>query len=130
MALSAAAIGAIGLGSLIYSTLSSTNKKRIDKRMYESNVSDFMKNSRKKKVCLYFDRNDELVDESVARADSKNFYHKYHIVEVELGEIDEEEGHEILTKGIFKGKNTEDNAKIFIDNLAKLKLKQYKKKLI
>lgn len=31
-----------------------------------------------RRVRVYFDRNDDLVEEAVAQADPNNYYHKYH----------------------------------------------------
>ena len=40
---------------------------------------------------LYFDRNDELVTEEVAMCDQNNFYHKYHVVEVDFNDSSDDE---------------------------------------
>lgn len=35
---------------------------------------------------MYFNDRDEIVDEETARNDPKNYYHKYHMVEVDFDE--------------------------------------------
>ena len=37
-----------------------------------------------RRVRVYFDRNDDMVDEALALADPNNYYHKYHVVEIDL----------------------------------------------
>lgn len=63
-----------------------------------------------KKVTLYFDKNDELVEESVALNDQNNYYHKYHAVTVDFGSEDDQDGRDILTKDIFYSNKKVDNA--------------------
>ena len=59
---------------------------------------------------MYFDRNDELVDENVADADQNNYYHKYHMVEIDFKqEYDEDDDDDIqmleeIVMGAEKGK--------------------------
>jgi len=59
---------------------------------------------------MYFDRNDELVDENVADADQNNYYHKYHMVEIDFKqEYDEDDDEDIqileeIVMGADKGK--------------------------
>jgi len=76
-----------------------------------------------KKMNLYFDKNDEMVEEEVALADPHNYYHKYHSVEVEFGSEDDDDVKAILTKDIFWGEKKTDNAQIFIETLMKTKAK-------
>jgi hypothetical protein len=61
------------------------------------------------KVTLYFDKNDELVDEETVLKDKHNYYHKYHAVTVDFGN-EEDESRGILTKDIFWGQKKTDNA--------------------
>jgi hypothetical protein len=51
-----------------------------------------------RKVKLYFDVNDKLVDEDTALNDENNYHHKYHTVEVDFGNID---GQEHSSNGAF-----------------------------
>lgn len=62
-------------------------------------------------MTLYFDENDEMVDEETAKNDRYNYYHKYHAVQVEFGNDDifENASHKI-TKDIFWGEKCTDNA--------------------
>lgn len=72
-------------------------------------------------VTLYFDQNDELVDEETVIRDAYNYPNKYHTVQVNFG--NEELLGDFITKDIFCGKEKEDNAQIFIENYAKSKAK-------
>ena len=44
-----------------------------------------------RRVRVYFDRNDDLVEEAVAQADPNNYYHKYHVVEIDFKPVDYED---------------------------------------
>ena len=44
-----------------------------------------------RRVRVYFDQNDDLVDEETAMCDQNNFYHKYHVVEMDFGAEDDGE---------------------------------------
>lgn len=81
-----------------------------------------------RRVTLYFDENDELVDEETAKRDPYNYYHKYHAVQVDFGGEDYSESatHKI-TKDIFWGEKCTDNAQIFIDQMQKAKVLHQKK---
>ena len=62
---------------------------------------------------LYFDSNDELVDEETAKMDQNNYYHKYHAVEVDYGcsmVSDELSIKDKITKDIFNGEECSENA--------------------
>ena len=37
-----------------------------------------------RRIRLYFDQNDEMVDEDIALHDLNNYYHKYHTVEIDM----------------------------------------------
>ena len=37
-----------------------------------------------RRVQVYFDQNDDIVDEETALSDANNFYHKYHMVEIDF----------------------------------------------
>ena len=92
-----------------------TTKKH--KRTIDDHDKLLRKNPRK--VRLYFDENDEAVDEATALSDPDNFYHKYHIVEIDL---DPESMGDRITKDTFKGSHKgTDNALIFLENLEKSK---------
>ena len=38
-----------------------------------------------KKVVLYFNKYDELIEEAIALSDPNNYYHKYHTVDFDFG---------------------------------------------
>ena len=81
-------------------------------------------------MVLYFDENDELVDEETAKADKRNYYHKYHAVEVEYGRGVESEDMSVkdkITKDLFCGEKSTDNAQIFLEALEKSKARHLKK---
>lgn len=83
-----------------------------------------------RRVTVYFDKNDEMVDEQTALRDPNNYYHKYHAVTLDLGEgnADDATAHKI-TKDIFYGEKRTENAQIFISKIQKAKV-QHQKKLI
>lgn len=84
-----------------------------------------------RKVIAYFDQNDEMVEEQVAISDPNNYYHKYHMVEMDFKpayEDDDEDEEEIqlleeiigkasTRKGDKQGKKT--NARSKIDQITK-----------
>jgi len=93
-------------------------------------------------VRLYFDQNDEMVDEETAMSDKNNFYHKYHAVEVIFSTDDDDEYRfsdvkkpdEILpartnkvTKEMFYGEKPQENMEIFVDTLQKTRVQHLKK---
>lgn len=79
---------------------------------------------------LYFDKNDELIDEETALSDPHNYYHKYHTVEVDFGGEDfYYNGNDKITKDIFSGAKSTENAEIFLENLQKSRAKHFKKNL-
>ena len=47
-------------------------------------------------MLVYFDRNDDLVEEAVAQADPNNYYHKYHVVEIDFKALDYEDDEDDL----------------------------------
>lgn len=80
-------------------------------------------------MTLYFDKNDEMVDEETAMRDPFNYYHKYHAVTVDFGGEDYGNlaaAHKI-TKDIFYGEKRTENAQIFIDKMQKAKAIHQKK---
>ena len=76
---------------------------------------------------MYFNTNDELVDETFALKEMKDKKNKgkYHTVTVDY---DGNEGKEKITQDIFWGNKRQENAEIFIDNYYKTKAAQKKKK--
>jgi len=84
----------------------------------EEDVAPFLR-KQSRRVTLYFNENDELVDEATALQDPKSYYHKYHAVQVDFGTSEGDK----ITKDIFCGDKCAD-AKIFIENLQKTKAKR------
>ena len=60
-------------------------------------------NRQPRKVTLYFDKNDELVQEEVVLNDVHNYPNKYHSLVVDFGSEDSSDGTDLLTKDIFCG---------------------------
>ncbi len=83
----------------------------------EDDIAPFLRKQQPRRVTLYFDENDELVDEETALCDPNNYYHKYHSVQVDFGGDEVIEGRDKITKDIFWGEKCTENAQIFIDNL-------------
>ena len=55
---------------------------------------------------MYFDQNDELVEERVAEADPNNYYHKYHMVEIDFKQEyddDDDEDIQMLEDIVMRG---------------------------
>ncbi len=79
---------------------------------------------------LYFDQNDELVDEETAMCDQNNYYHKYHVVEMDFGRADDEdEDYRVLNEmlgGVGRNSHKNSNAISKIDKITKETL--YKEK--
>mmetsp|Transcript_24585 Transcript_24585/g.24184 ORF Transcript_24585/g.24184 Transcript_24585/m.24184 type:complete len:234 (-) Transcript_24585:55-756(-) len=136
-----ATLALLGVGSLLYSLklnravsirekemVISSSPSMIDiqenKLVNEEEIENkrLMKSMKKKakKVVLYFNENDEMVEEEVALKALKNPKNKgkYHSVMVDFGN---EEGTEKITKDIFWGTKRDENAQIFIDNYQKTK---------
>lgn len=64
-------------------------------------------------VTLYFDRNDDLIDEKTALNDLKDSHtdpKKYHSVVVNFGNEDREMSADIITADIFRAHDKEENA--------------------
>jgi len=103
-----------------------------------------------RRVRLYFDQHDEMVDEETAHCDENNYYHKYHMVEVDFkqatgGDEDDFEDElmealvgkkgkenaifkaDKITKETFYGEKPAENAEIFLSTLQKSKVKHLKK---
>ena len=78
-----------------------------------------------KKVTLYFNKYDEIVEERVVQADRHHYYHKYHSVDVDFG--GEDSVKDLLTQDIFWGQGKAENVQIFIENYEKSKAKHQKK---
>lgn len=115
IALSAAALGVLGLSTLVYSKIQSDNHQRLERELLKAkqnrksrtdeDVSEFLvKNSHK--TTLYFNRNDELVDERTALKNPS----RYHKVTLALGCKNVGEGSQQLTKSSFWGDKKEENA--------------------
>ena len=87
-----------------------------------------------------------MVDEETAKRDHNNYYHKYHMVEIDFGQerndedksfeiiLPSKDGHKIavkidekLTKDTLVGKHSEDNAEIFLKTLQKTRNKHFQK---
>lgn len=75
-------------------------------------------------MTLYFNENDEVVDEEEALRDKR---HKYHTVVVDLGSDDYISGTNILTKDLFCSDKNTENAQIFVENYEKTKAKHQAK---
>jgi hypothetical protein len=119
IAIGAGALIAIGAASIVYSVTKSNAKQRKAQEIfmnkplrnnrrskYDDDVPLFLSKQQPRRVVLYFDQNDELVDEETAKMDQNNYYHKYHAVEVDYGCILTSEDLGIkdkITKDIFCG---------------------------
>ena len=101
-----------------------------------------------RRVRMYFDQNDEMVDEETAMCDQNNFYHKYHVVEVDFAACDEDDYEneynlleglvatskgsasskiDKITKDTFYGEKPTENAEIFLNSLSKTRANHLKK---
>lgn len=63
-----------------------------------------------RKVTLYFDKNDDLVDEEYVLNDPRPYPNKYHSLTVDFGSEDSSENANLLTKEIFCGGQKTENA--------------------
>jgi hypothetical protein len=116
-AISAASAVVLGVAGLIFSVRQRKAQERKavesffnakNKKRHDDDSSS--KNKKQQKVNLYFNQNDELVDEEVALNDIHNYYHKYHCVSVDFGSNGDDCGIEKLTKEIFSGTQKIENA--------------------
>ena len=100
IAISAVSVAIMGLSGLVYSVKQKRAQERkaveamFDTKNIKNQNNDSSNSTRSKKrphkVNLYFDQNDELVDEEVALKDKHNYYHKYHCVAFEFDHEEEE----------------------------------------
>lgn len=127
LAATAAALAVLGVGTLAYSVSQSKAQKRKAQEIFlsksqpnhkfsvEDDIPSFLR-KQPRRVTLYFDENDELVDEATALADPKNYYHKYHAVTVDFGGSEEfGDVRDKITKDIFCSEKSTENAQVFLD---------------
>lgn len=83
-----------------------------------------------RRATLYFNENDELVDEEEVKEElKKNKYSKkYHSVTVDFGSEDYIRGTQRITKDIFWSDKKSENAGIFVENYIKAKAQHKKHK--
>eukprot|EP00349_Pseudokeronopsis_sp_Brazil_P001373 CAMPEP_0202959376 /NCGR_PEP_ID=MMETSP1396-20130829/3571_1 /ASSEMBLY_ACC=CAM_ASM_000872 /TAXON_ID= /ORGANISM="Pseudokeronopsis sp., Strain Brazil" /LENGTH=228 /DNA_ID=CAMNT_0049677897 /DNA_START=37 /DNA_END=723 /DNA_ORIENTATION=- len=143
-----ATLALLGVGSLFYSMKLNRDVSIREKELVISSSSDrFLQDSKlldeeaianshqmKKlrkaatKVTLYFDENDEMMEEEDALKLMQNPKNKgkIHSVVVDFGN---EEGTQKITKDIFWGSQRDENAQIFIENYQKTKKSARVKKM-
>jgi hypothetical protein len=141
---SASALAVVGVSTIGYSILQSRseNKKkeeifRTQRRARQSKAQQASNESEKvhpllrrqqRRVTVYFDKNDEMVDEQTALRDPYNYYHKYHAVTLEFeGENHYDATAHKITKDIFNGEKKTENAQIFIKKIQEAKVLHQKK---
>ena len=88
---SLAALAILGVSTATYSALHKNSLRRKPKEIFnsraakknkcspEEDVAPFLR-KQPRRVTLYFNENDELVDEATALSDPNSYYHKYHSV--------------------------------------------------
>ena len=145
-AIGAAAMAVVGACTIAYTVKKSNSHKRKaqeifmknphkkDRKVaqYDDDLPLFLSKQQPRRVVLYFDQNDELVDEEIAKTDQNNYYHKYHAVEVDYGSNSMLEGIDLkdkITKDIFCGEQNTENAQIFLDVLEKSRARHQKKQM-
>lgn len=161
--LSAAAAGVIvGAAALTYHQKKQENEKRErkleklrersarynEKKLLDNFINEQQnRNQQRRKVDLYFDHNDEMVEkeedfsdpenmpskEDRDAKDAENLKKKLRAVElnnyqtkitINVGSEEYDKGKEKITNDIFRGKNKLQNTELFIENLQKTKAKK------
>lgn len=156
-----AAIAVVSVSSIVYYYFKSRADQKKAEKLYRKRLPlkaaaeqteedlltpSFLRRQQLRSVRLYFDQNDEVVDEETAMRDPNNFYHKYHAVEVDYSRLanGEDEDEDLLeeiigqnggkarqiekiTKDTFYGEKPADNAQIFVNKLQKTRTKHLKK---